>query len=116
MPFSLQGNKQTQTIIAIRAPATFLVGKANPIICPHSQSVALELLLRTLWTERSLQASDPEKFIFEAIEGMCASMSETSHPHGSVEEFVYDQAEARLRDFLQNVDTRIRAHLRLRRE
>lgn len=94
---------------------------------PHAQAdiqhlenlghiVALELLLRTLWTERSLQAKDPEKFIFDAIEGMCASMSEKAPPNGSAEEFVYDQAEARLRDFLQNVETRIRAHLLLRKE
>ncbi len=77
--------------------------------------VGLELLLRITWTEQALASDDPEGYMTELVEMICASMSEVAPATDPVNQEVYGHAEDYLRDFAQNVTTRVRNALNARR-
>jgi len=73
------------------------------------RTVALDLLLRTLYAKWASEQSDPENFITVTIESIIGSMDAVNHgPQNEVEIRVWEVAEADLRAFLENVALRVR--------
>lgn len=71
------------------------------------QLVALDLLLRGLYTKWALEAPDPIASNRRKLEGMIASMWSVKPPNDETERRLYAQAESHLRHFLQQVETRL---------
>jgi hypothetical protein len=73
------------------------------------RTVALDLLLRTLYAKWASEQSDPVNFITVTIESIIGSMDAVNHsPQSDAEAHVWEAAERDLRSFLENVALRVR--------
>lgn len=75
----------------------------------QARSIAQEMLLRALMTVLASSSSDPQTFVFQAIEGMIASLDEMGDgPVSGLDAVLRETAGQELRIFAEQVQLRLR--------